>query len=131
VGKKLNVQGWKSWTDIYALSTSGENYGTRMLDAWTPNHTNTTIPAISINNYNDEGRFSTYYVETGSYMKIRNMELGYTLPAPLLDQVQVKRVRLALRADNVLLIKKTWGDNPYTGLDPETPGNGYPLPFSM
>src|SRR5690606_610257 len=52
VGKKLNVQGWKSWTDIYALSTSGENYGTRMLDAWNPTNTNTTIPAISINNYN-------------------------------------------------------------------------------
>ncbi|WP_188507421.1 SusC/RagA family TonB-linked outer membrane protein [Parapedobacter pyrenivorans] len=130
-GKKLNVQGWKSWTDIYALSTSGENYGTRLLDAWTPTNTNTTIPAISINNYNDEGRFSTYYVETGSYMKIRNMELGYTLPTALLDQVRMKRVRLALRADNVLLIKKTWGDSPYTGLDPETPGSGYPLPFSM
>jgi len=36
-----------------------------------------------------------------------------------------------LRADNVLTLKKTWGDNAYTGLDPETPGNGYPLPFSM
>lgn len=130
-GKKLNVHGWKSWTDIYALSTSGENYGTRMLDAWNPTNTNTTIPAISINNYNDEGRFSTYYVESGSYMKIRNMELGYSVPTAFLDQVKMKRVRLSLRADNVLRIKKTWGDNPYTGLDPETPGNGYPLPFSM
>jgi len=131
LGKKLNVQGWKSWTDIYALSTSGENYGTRMLGAWTPTNTNTTIPAMSINNYNDEGRFSTYYVESGSYMKIRNMELGYTIPMSLLEQVKIKRARIALRADNVFRLKKTSGDNPYTGLDPETPGNGYPLPFSM
>lgn len=130
-GKKLNVQGWKSWTDIYALSTSGENYGTRMLDAWTPTNTNTTIPAMSINNYNDEGRFSTYYVESGSYMKIRNMELGYTIPESVLEKIKMRRLRLVLRADNVLTVKKTWGDNPYTGLDPETPGNGYPLPFSM
>lgn len=43
----------------------------------------------------------------------------------------MNRVRLALRADNVLTLKKTWGDNEYTGLDPETPGSGYPLPFSM
>ncbi|SFL49109.1 TonB-linked outer membrane protein, SusC/RagA family [Porphyromonadaceae bacterium KH3CP3RA] len=130
-GKKLNVGGWKSWTDIYALSTSGENYGTRILDAWTPTNTNTTIPAMSINNYNDEGRFSTYYVESGSYMKIRNMELGYTVPKVLLEKAKINRVRLALRADNVLTLKKTWGDDLYTGLDPETPGNSYPLPFSM
>lgn len=131
IGKKLNVQGWKSWTDIYALSTSGENYGTRLLDAWTPANTNTSIPAMSINNYNDEGRFSTYYVESGSYMKIRNMELGYTIPKALIEKVKISRMRLSLRADNVLTLKKTWGDNAYTGLDPETPGNGYPLPLSM
>ena len=123
--------GWKSWTDIYALSTSGENYGTRMLDAWTPTNTGSTIPAMSINNYNDEGRFSTYYVESGSYMKIRNIELGYTIPKNVLAKVRMSRARLSLRADNVLTLKKTWGDNAYTGLDPETPGNGYPLPFSM
>lgn len=131
MGKKLNVSGWKSWTDIYALSTSGENYGTRMLDAWTPTNTNTSIPAMSINNYNDEGRFSTYYVENGSYMKLRNIELGYTIPKRVLEKVKISRTRLALRADNVLTLKKTWGDNKYTGLDPETPGSGYPLPFSM
>lgn len=130
-GKKLNVNGWKSWTDIYALSTSGENYGTRILDAWTPTHTNTTIPAMSINNYNDEGRFSTYYVESGSYLKVRNMELGYTIPKGYLCRMDMSRVRLALRAENVLTVKKMWGKDPYTGLDPETPGNSYPLPFSM
>lgn len=131
MGKKLNVSGWKSWTDIYALSTSGENYGTRMLNAWTPTNTNTTIPAMSINNYNDEGRFSTYYVESGSYMKLRNMELGYSIPKKVLEKIKINRTRLALRADNVLTMKKTWGDNEYTGLDPETPGSSYPLPFSM
>ena len=131
VGKDLNVSGWKSWTDIYALSTSGENYGVRMLDAWTPNNTSSTIPALSINNYNDEGRMSTYYVESGSYMKIRNIELGYSLPAAFAKSIKLQKARIALRADNVATFKKTWGDNAYTGLDPETPGSSYPLPFSM
>jgi TonB-linked SusC/RagA family outer membrane protein len=131
IGKKLNVSGWKSWTDIYALSTSGENYGTRMLDAWTPANTNSTIPALSINNYNDEGRFSTYYVESGSYMKIRNAEIGYTLPEQITNRIKIGRARCSLRADNIITFKKTWGNNAYTGLDPETPGNSYPLPFSM
>lgn len=131
IGKDLNVSGWKSWTDIYALSTSGENYGTRMLDAWTPANTGSTIPALSINNYNDEGRMSTYYVESGSYLKLRNAEIGYSLSSALVKALRIQRARVALRADNIATLKKTWGDNAYTGLDPETPGNGYPLPFSL
>jgi len=131
LGKDLNVSGWKTWTDIYALGTVGENYGTRMLNAWTPTNTNTTIPALSINNYNDEGRFSTYYIENGSYLKIRNAELGYTVPESFTKRLNIRRARLSLRADNILRIMKTWGDDAYTGLDPETPGNSYPLPFSM
>lgn len=131
VGKELNVSGWKSWTDIYALSTSGENYGVRMLDAWTPRHTSSTIPALSINNYNDEGRMSTYYVESGSYLKIRNAEIGYSIPESWARSIKIQRARIAVRADNIATLKKTWGENAYTGLDPETPGNGYPLPFSM
>jgi TonB-linked SusC/RagA family outer membrane protein len=130
-GKSLNVSSWKQWTDIYALSTSGENYGTRMLDAWTPSNTGSTIPALSINNYNDEGRFSTYYVESGSYLKIRNTEIGYTLPAEITNNLKISRARFSLRADNIATLKKSWSDNAYTGLDPETPGNSYPLPFSV
>jgi len=131
LGKDLNVSGWKSWTDIYALSSTGENYGTRLLDAWTPTNNKSTIPAMSINNYNDEGRFSTYYVESGSYMKVRNAELGYTIPMSFANSIKIKRARISLRADNIATLMKTWGSNAYSGLDPETPGNSYPLPLSV
>ncbi|MFT3749515.1 MAG: TonB-dependent receptor [Agriterribacter sp.] len=130
LGKDLNVQSWKSWT-IYSLGTVGENYDTRLLDAWTPANTNSKIPAISVNNYNEENRFSTYYVENGSYLKIRNAELGYTFSKALLNTIKATQLRAYLRCDNVLTIKKTWGKNAYTGLDPETPGTSYPLPFSV
>jgi hypothetical protein len=90
-----------------------------------------TIPALSINNYNDEGRFSTYYVENGSYLKVRNAELGYNIPEKLANTIKIKRARVSLRADNIVTLMKTKGTNAYTGLDPETPGNSYPLPFSM
>jgi len=130
LGKDLNVSGWKSWTDFYFLGTVGENYGTRLLNAWTPTNTSSSIPAISVNNYNDEGRFSTYFVESGSYVKIRNVEVGYTIPEKSLKTLKIQRIRLSLRADNIKTFMKTWGNNAYTGLDPETPGNMYPLPFA-
>ncbi|MDR3060320.1 MAG: hypothetical protein LBU84_19560, partial [Prevotella sp.] len=131
LGKDLNVRGWKGWSDLYSLGTTGENYGTRMLGAWTPTNTSSTIPAMSLTDKNDDGRFSTYFVESGAYMKIRNAEIGYTLPQNMLTRMLIKRARVSLRADNIATFKKGWGDNQYTGLDPETPGNGYPLPFSM
>lgn len=131
LGRDLNVSGWKRWTDIYSLGTVGENYGLRMLDAWTPTNTDTTIPALSLNDYNDEGRMSTYYVEDGSFMKLRNIELGYTLPKTVIEQLRMRNARLALRAENVFTLKKTWGADGFTGLDPETPGSTYPMPFSM
>ena len=101
-----------------------------MLNAWTPTNTSSSIPAISVNNYNDEGRFSTYYVESGSYVKIRNVEVGYTIPEKSLKTLKIQRIRLSLRADNIKTFMKAWGNNAYTGLDPETPGNMYPLPFA-
>lgn len=131
LGKDLDVSGWKTWTDIYALGTVGENYGTRLLDAWTPANKKSTIPALSVNNYNDEGRFSTYYVESGSYMKIRNAELGYTVPKDVLTNMKISQARISLRADNIAKIYRRKGSDAYTGLDPETPGNSYPLPFAM
>lgn len=130
LGKDLNVQGWKSWT-IYSLGTVGENYDTRLLDAWTPTNTGSKIPAISVNNYNEENRFSTYYVESGSYLKIRNAEIGYSFPQAVLRSIRSSQLRAYVRCDNVLTLKKGWGKNAYTGLDPETPGTSYPLPFSV
>ncbi|HDQ15788.1 MAG TPA: SusC/RagA family TonB-linked outer membrane protein, partial [Bacteroidetes bacterium] len=131
IGNDLNVRGWKGWTDFYFLGTVGENYGTRMLDAWTPTNTESTIPALALNNNNDEGRFSTYFIENGSYVKIRNAEIGYTLPGNIVNRLNMQHARLSLRADNILTLMKTWGDDAYTGLDPETPGNMYPLPLSI
>lgn len=130
LGKDLNVQSWKSWT-IYSLGTVGENYDVRLLDAWTPTNTGSKIPAISVNNYNEENRFSTYYVESGAYLKIRNAELGYTFSKSLLNTIKTSSLRAYLRCDNILTIKKSRGKNAYTGLDPETPGTSYPLPFSI
>ncbi|MGN6494831.1 MAG: SusC/RagA family TonB-linked outer membrane protein [Agriterribacter sp.] len=129
-GKDLNVQGWKSWT-IYSLGTVGENYDVRLLDAWTPTNTGSKIPAISVNNYNEENRFSTYYVESGSYLKIRNAEIGYTFSKKVMSSIKASLLRAYLRCDNIVTLKKTSGKNAYTGLDPETPGTSYPLPFSV
>ena len=59
----------------------GSNKGTRLLDAWNTNNTGSSIPRLSTMNTADEGRASSYFVENGSYLKLRTLQVGYTIPS--------------------------------------------------
>lgn len=56
---------------------------------------------------------SDYFVEDGSYMRMKNIQLGYSLPSPLLEKAKIKQVRVYVGAQNLFTITK------YSGLDPE------------
>ena len=126
VGSHAN-NGQKTFTDFFGLF-GGQNYGRRLVDAWSPDNTSSTIPAASANNVNDEGRFSTYFVENTSFLKLANIEIGYRLPDHILKAAHMESARIYLSGQNLLTIKKGWGDNAFTGADPETPNFAYPVP---
>ncbi|MDR1200516.1 MAG: TonB-dependent receptor [Tannerellaceae bacterium] len=130
-GGVVDVSGTKQYTDFFGVAFSGENNGKRTLDAWTPLNTGSTIPMLSATNANNEGQSSTYYLESSSYLKLRNIEFGYTLPKSLQTKLKMKNTRLYISGDNLIKIKKTWGDNAFTGVDPETPTTSYPIPYSV
>ena len=90
-----------------------------------------TIPALSLNDNNYESRYSSYFIENASYLKLANMEIGYTIPEHLLKAVYMKNARIYVMGQNLLTVKKSWGDNAFTGVDPETPNLSYPIPFSV
>lgn len=89
------------------------NRGADILNAWTPTNTDTDIPALSLTDDNNESRFSTYYVENGSYMKMKYLKLSYTLPQKLVKKIGAWNVDLYGQVENVFTMTK------YTGLDPE------------
>jgi TonB-dependent starch-binding outer membrane protein SusC len=120
--------GIKTFTDFVGAN-SGMNYGMRVLDAWTPQNTTSSIPALSLVNANNETRTSTYFIENASYLKLRNLQLGYNLPG-LMHKYGVSDMRVYLMCQNLLTIKKNSGKNKYTGPDPENPSNLYPRPTS-
>lgn len=130
-GGVANVQNTKIYTDFYGAAFTGENNGKRTLDAWSPTNTGSTIPMLSAFDNNSEKERSSYFMESASYLKLRNVEVGYTLAKPLADRLRMQNTRIYLRGDNLLKIKKTWGDNAFTGADPETPNTAYPIPFSV
>jgi len=115
---------YKLLSDFYNTGViAGRNHSTRCLDAWTPYNTSSTIPALSTYNVNEETRMSTYFIESGSYLKLRNIELGYTIPSNFSNRFFVKNLRVYCSAENTMMICKRNGDDAFTGVDPEARGN--------
>ena len=118
----------KKETDLWSgLNIGFLNKGDRLLDAWTPQNPNSSIPALSRTDVNNEKRVSTYFVEDGSYLKLRNIQLGYVFPKSITEKLCMQKLRAYISAQNLLTIKS--GD--FTGVDPENPNYGYPIPVNV
>ena len=117
----------KFQTDFWSITDPGSNKGNRMLGAWTTDNRTSTIPALTIRNNADEGRASSYFVENGSYLKLRTLQLGYNLPASLLLKLLMTSARVYISGQNLLTIKS----NSLTCSDPENPNWNYPIPTSV
>jgi TonB-linked SusC/RagA family outer membrane protein len=100
--------------DIYNLTAiqlyNGDSNGlTDVLNSWTPENTDTDIPRAAIRGRERSSRF----VEDGSYMRLKNVALGYTLDNSKLRNIGFSSARLTLSAQNLLTFTN------YSGLDPE------------
>ncbi len=106
----------KWWTD-FNPNFVGAKSKTALYDSWTPENPNATAPIQETS-----GSFSTtnvpnsYYVENGSYLRAKNVQLGYTLPTNLLSSYGIGSLRVYVQAANLFTITK------YSGLDPEISG---------
>ena len=112
----------KTFTD-FASITSGANWGTRTLEAWSPANTGASIPALTLVNRNGEDRSSTYYIENGSYLKLRNIQLGYDLKT-VMKRSKTQKARIYLEASNILTVKSKH----FTAADPENSDTAFPIP---
>ena len=112
----------KFQTDFYSITDAGSNKGNRMLDAWTTANTGSDIPALTTNNVGNENRASTYFVENGSYGKLRQVQIGYNLPQSLLKKVSMSSARVYISGHNLLTLKSS----SLTCSDPENPRWMYP-----
>ena len=117
----------KLQTDFWAITDPGSNKGTRLLDAWNTNNTGSSIPRLSTMNTADEGRTSSYYVENGSYLKLRTLQIGYNVPKSILAKLKMSNARVYLSGQNLLTIKS----KSLTCSDPENPNWSYPLATSL
>jgi len=120
--------GQKFQTDFYGLVDVNSSKGSRLLNAWLPGvNEGSEIPMLSTMNNSDEGRASTYFVENGSYLKLRTLQFGYNVPEKLIKKANIGSARLYLSGNNLLTIKSS----SLTCTDPENPGFAYPISTSI
>jgi len=102
------------YTELNAASGQNYNKSTEILDAWSPTNTGGTVPRVSATDAN--GNFSTtsdYYLESGSYLRIKSVTLGYTFHKQFLERLKISNMRLYVTANNLFTITN------YKGFDPE------------
>lgn len=90
---------------------NGDSNGlTDVLNSWTPTNTDTNIPRAVAS----RGReISSRFVEDGSYVRLKNLAIGYTLPSEIVERLGMESVRFSVSAQNLLTFTN------YSGLDPE------------
>lgn len=110
-------------------SQSGYNLDNRVLNAWSEQNPGSDIPRLSTQDNN--GNFSTpssWYLEDASYLRLKNLTIGYTVPVQQIKMLSgLKQLRVYVSSENLLTITD------YSGMDPEVGGKGldvakYPLP---
>ncbi len=97
----------------YEGMNAGSNFFKTTMDSWTPENTNTTMPRAVMGDRNRNTRESDRYVEKGDFLRLRQLQFGYSLPNTLAKKAAIDRLRLYVSGENLFTI------TPYQGIDPE------------
>jgi TonB-linked SusC/RagA family outer membrane protein len=114
--------------DFYLASYGGTNKYKGYSDTWSTGNTDAKYPRMETD-VNDNRRFSTAYIEDGSYMKINNFTIGFTLPDNLVQRVNISKTRAYFTVSNMYTFTKYSTGYPEVGLS--TRYNAKPLDFGV
>ncbi len=88
------------------------NNSPAILNRWTPQNPNATVPRVTVNDLNNNKQYSTLYIEDGGYARLKYLTIGYTFNKSMIGD-KIQKLRLYVTAQNLLTITK------YSGFDPE------------
>ncbi len=100
---------------LYSTNMTEWSNSKDMMNRWTPENPNSDLPRVHAGDPNQNNRFSDRYVENGSYLRLKTLQLGYTLPRHISQKVFLSRARIYLSADNLFTSTKYSGFNPEMG----------------
>lgn len=107
------------WYTDFSSGFPGGRSKRSLYESWLPDGSrpNATVPiqetTITASGFSTSGAVNSYYVENASYLRLRNLQIGFTLPATWLNKVHLSRARIYVQGTNLFTITK------YKGLDPD------------
>jgi hypothetical protein len=116
------------------LSNGGEiynSYAGTLSQAWSGENSTNSEPRLTIDDPNSNFRYSDYYIEDGSYLRLKNVQLGYNFSEKITDKLGFVQARIYASAENLFTLTS------FSGLDPDVSGwatlrgldwGHYPLP---
>ncbi len=108
------VRYWTDFPQVFEGAVSKDAVN----NSWTPQNTGAKVPILERSaNFSNTTQFNSYYMENGSFLKLKSLVLGYTIPPASLKRFGIDRLRMYVQASNLFQITK------YTGLDPELTGS--------
>lgn len=108
----------KKQLDFMGTGLRDINHGADILNAWSTDNPNSSIPALALTDANNELRMSTYFVEDGTYFKMKYIKLQYDLPSKIAKKF-CQGLSVYGQVENVFTLTG------YSGLDPELPLSSY------
>lgn len=118
----FNYNRW--WLDFWQ-SFQNQKSAALLYDSWTPTRTNTNVPkASNKSNFSNNTQSVSYYVEDGSFLRLRTLQVGYTMPQDLMDKAGISKARVYIQGTNLFTLTG------YTGIDPDV-NNGADTNFGV
>jgi TonB-linked SusC/RagA family outer membrane protein len=112
-----DIFNWNKWQLDFAQGF-GQKGKDLLYNSWTPTNTGATVPkASSIANFSTNTEISNFLLENGSFLKLKTLQLGYTIPSNLLSKISIQSLRVYVQVVNLFTITK------YSGMDPEISGS--------
>ena len=112
--ESINYTKW--FTDFYPTFAGGKSKAA-LYDSWLPTRTNTNVPiAENVASFSTTGQINSYLLENASYLRMKNLIVGYSFSKSFLNKLRIDRLRIYVQATNLFTATK------YTGLDPEVIG---------
>lgn len=98
-----------------------QKYSAFAQNGWTPDNTNATYPRLTVSEYANDQRRSTFWLEDATYLRLKTAEIRYTLPFELIKKYQLLHCSVYARGYNLLTLSNV------KGIDPEIPNSGIDL----
>lgn len=120
------IGGRKIWTNFFGEDpfSQGAPPNKKFLDAWTPENTDTDVPALYAWGYAPMcNTRSTYNLKDASYLRLKNIQLGYNIPKQILNKAGIDFLRIYFSGENLFTFTS------YPDYDPERSGDGWHVQY--